>query len=267
MSEGQMTGDRYTEDLPMYVLGELDPARARDFHDHIASCAACRREVELLRNDTALLALAATGSAPPARARKRLLSAIANEPHRPHLIPARPRWWSFAPLVAMAVLALFCIMLWTENQEDRERLVTVEQELAARKSETAAREKDAARAREVVSALTAPDAAHFTLVAAQTGPQPTGRVIYVRAKGQVLFFAGNFAPAPAGKAYELWLIPTQGAPIASGTFKPDARGSGSIVLPALPVGVDAKAFAITVEPESGSAAPTTAPILVGTAAP
>ena len=124
-----------------------------------------------------------------------------------------------------------------------------------------------ARARDIVAALNTSEAAHFTLIATQAKPQPTGRVIYVRNKGQVLFFASNFAPVPAGKAYELWLIPAQGAPIAAGTFKPDARGAGAIVLPPVPSGVAAKAFAITVEPEAGSSAPTSTPILVGSSTP
>ena len=136
-----MTGDRFTEDLVMYVLGEMEPARTQEFRDHIAGCAACRREVEQLQNDAALLALASTGSAPPARARERLLHAIAKEPRRPHLIPTRPRWWSLAPLVAAAVLALFCILLWTDNLEDRARLDAAEQELASLKTDAAAREK------------------------------------------------------------------------------------------------------------------------------
>jgi hypothetical protein len=44
-------------------------------------------------------------------------------------------------------------------------------------------------------------------------------------------------------------------------FKPDARGSASVVNPPLPAGTEAKAFAITVENEAGSAAPP-APILM-----
>jgi anti-sigma-K factor RskA len=46
-------------------------------------------------------------------------------------------------------------------------------------------------------------------------------------------------------------------------FKPDARGSATVVNPPLPPGVEAKAFAITVEPEAGSAAPTSPVIMLG----
>jgi anti-sigma-K factor RskA len=68
---------------------------------------------------------------------------------------------------------------------------------------------------------------------------------------------------PPQKAYELWLIPTSGNPIPAGVFKPDARGNASVVNPPLAAGTEAKAFAITVEDEAGSAAPTTPAVMVG----
>jgi anti-sigma-K factor RskA len=70
-------------------------------------------------------------------------------------------------------------------------------------------------------------------------------------------------PLPAEKAYELWLIPTQGAPIPAGVFKPDAHGGAMVINPPLPAGVEAKTFAITIEPEKGSATPTKPIVMVG----
>jgi anti-sigma-K factor RskA len=71
-------------------------------------------------------------------------------------------------------------------------------------------------------------------------------------------------PLPPQKAYELWLIPMQGAPMPAGTFKPDARGSATVVNPPLPGGMEAKAFAITVENEAGAATPTMPIVMMGT---
>ncbi len=67
--------------------------------------------------------------------------------------------------------------------------------------------------------------------------------------------------ADAQKAYELWMIPTDGAPVSQGFFKPDAHGSGTVINRPLPAGVEAKAFAMTVELEDGSSVPTM-PILM-----
>ena len=69
---------------------------------------------------------------------------------------------------------------------------------------------------------------------------------------------------PPQKAYELWLIPTQGAPIPAGVFKPDAHGRATVVNPPLPAGVEAKAFAITIENEGGSTTPTMPIAMMGT---
>jgi len=59
------------------------------------------------------------------------------------------------------------------------------------------------------------------------------------------------------------VAPLTGSPIPAGVFKPDSHGSATVVNPPLPPGVEAKAFAITVEPEAGSAAPTSAIIMLG----
>jgi len=130
-------------------------------------------------------------------------------------------------------------------------------------SEAARDQVELRRAHEIVSTLTASDAMRVTLVAAKTPPQPQGKAIYVRDHSDLIFIASNMPAAPVKKAYELWLIPTSGAPIPAGVFKPDAHGSATVVNPPLPAGVEAKAFAITIEPESGSATPTMPIVMLG----
>jgi anti-sigma-K factor RskA len=71
----------------------------------------------------------------------------------------------------------------------------------------------------------------------------------VRDRSSLIFLASNLQSLPAQKVYELWLIPINGAPIPAGIFKPDAHGGASVINPPLPKGVQAKAFAITVEPQ------------------
>ena len=102
-----------------------------------------------------------------------------------------------------------------------------------------------------------------TLVAAKAPPQPQGKAIYVRDRSSLIFLASNMPAVPSDKIYELWLIPTTGAPIPAGLFKPDAHGSATVINPPLPGNVEAKAFAITVEPEAGSTTPTMPIVMVG----
>ena len=94
-------------------------------------------------------------------------------------------------------------------------------------------------------------------------PQPQGKAFYLRNRGSLVFLANNMPPLPPQKTYELWLIPTSGAPIPAGVFKPDAQGNASVVNPPLPAGTEAKAFAITVENEAGAATPTMPIVMVG----
>src|ERR1700689_4791129 len=87
MSEHQ----RYAEDLALYALDALQGEDRARVDEHLAECAACRRELEQLRGDTALLALSTTGPRPPQRARQRLLDAVAREPRVPILVETSAR--------------------------------------------------------------------------------------------------------------------------------------------------------------------------------
>lgn len=92
---------------------------------------------------------------------------------------------------------------------------------------------------------------------AVTEVTPEALAAYLANKGALIFVATHMQPAPAGKTYELWLLPANGqSPIPAGTFKPDAQGSASVVMPQLPKGVQAKGFGVTVENEGGSSTPT-----------
>ncbi len=70
----------------MYALDALRGEDRALVDQHLATCAACRGELEQLRGDTALLALSTTGPRPPQRARQRLLDAVAREARAPKVM-------------------------------------------------------------------------------------------------------------------------------------------------------------------------------------
>jgi anti-sigma-K factor RskA len=160
------------------------------------------------------------------------------------------------PYGLAAALALLTVFFRGEIFDLRRRMTNLQSSYSAQQHELA-------QARDLVNTFTSAEAKHITLVAANASPQPQGKAFYLRTTGRLVFLASNMAPVSTARAYELWLIPETGAPIPAGTFKPDAHGSAVIVNPPLPRGVEAKAFAVTVEPEAGSAAPTTQPIMIG----
>jgi len=256
--------EEFAEDLALYALGSLDGAERQALERHLEGCASCIRELELLRGDLSLLALTTAGPKPPARARQRLLSAIANEPRLPvaQAAPAFPRrqrsWWPALGWAAAAALTLLCIGLLRQNS-------TLQQDVASPREQFTDQGSKLEQANEVVATLLDPEAQKIELVASGSKPQPRGKAIYQRRNRNLIFFASNLPPLPADKIYELWLFPANGAaPVAAGLFKPDARDSATVVNPPLPEGEEAKNFAVTLEPESGShESPRGTPVIVG----
>jgi anti-sigma-K factor RskA len=247
--------EQFADDLALHALGVLEGDERVALEKHLEGCAACRRELEQLRGDMALMALSTAGPVPPRRARQRLLEAVARKPRRA-AAPPRRAWWTLVPWIVATALAVALVAVLLQNSDMQRRVSGLQDQSAQQQAELQ-------RAREVVSTLTATDAMRVTLVAAKTPPQPQGKAIYVRDRSSLIFMASNFQALPAQKVYELWLIPITGAPIPAGIFKPDAHGSATVINPPLPTGVEAKAFAITVEPESGSSAPTMPILMIG----
>jgi anti-sigma-K factor RskA len=247
--------EQFAEDLALYALGGLQGDERVALEKHLAECSACRRELEELRGDMALMALSVAGPTPPRRARERLIDAVAREP-RAETVRTRRAWWAPLPWLAAAALAVAAGWFWRQNDRLAQRVAELEKESGAQQTQLQ-------RAREVMATLTATDAMRVTLVASKTPPQPQGKAIYVRDRSSLIFLASNLPALPPQKAYELWLIPTSGAPIPAGVFKPDAQGSATVINPPLPEGVEAKTFAITVEPEQGSLVPTMPIVMVG----
>lgn len=246
---------QYSEDLALYALGSLQGEERIALEKHMEECAGCRMELQQLRGDMALMAMSVGGPAPPARARQRLMAAVAREP-RMQRVPPRVAWWTPVRWAAAAALVIATVLLWVKNTD-------LKNQIAALQDQSSQQQLQLARARDVVATLTATDAMHVTLVAAKTPPQPQGKAIYMRDRSSLIFMANNLPALPAEKAYELWLIPMNGAPIAAGMFKPDARGGAMVINPPLPPNVEAKTFAITIEPEQGSATPTMPIVMMG----
>jgi anti-sigma-K factor RskA len=251
--------EQYAEDLALYALNALEGNERAMLEEHLATCGACQLELERLRGDMALLAISAAGPRPPQRARQRLLDAIAREarpqPATPSA-PSRRQWWGWLGWVAAAAVLLFTLSLRRDISMLKKRLV-----LARDRQIETTHQLD--ELRKIAAPLIEPEAQRITLVATKTSPQPQGRAFYLRDRGSLVFVASNMPALPPQKAYELWLIPLTGNPIPAGVFRPDARGSASVVNPPLPPGTAAKAFAITVESEAGSAAPTTPILMIG----
>jgi anti-sigma-K factor RskA len=258
--------EQFADDLALYAIGSLPASEAGQLEQHLDQCGDCRRELEELRGDVALLALSASGPAPPTRSRERLLSAMKKEPRRQRMLiyHARP-WWAVAPVVASLALAIFGLFLWRENRNLREQEAEMQQKQQSLVAELAQTQHDSEQAREMLYMFTSPEVQKVSLSTAKSTPQPVGKAMYLRNKGHLLFMASNLAPLSKSKTYQLWLIPMRGgAPMPAGTFMPDERGGAMVMNPPIPPGTEAKAFAVTVEQSPGSEKPSMPMVLMGT---
>ena len=251
--------EQFADDLLPHALGELTSNDQQEIQEHLRTCAACRRELQALRGDLGLLALSSSGPQPPARAKDRLMRAIAAEPRiRPATaapeLSQRSLWWAWVPTLAAVALLFVLGNLWVSNRHLKDEIA----ELGNRYQDASIQLK---LATEKLHLLTAPDAVHVTLNPQNTSKHPTGTAIFSPSQKRMLFMASNMALPPPGKAYELWIIPMQGAPIPAGVFKPDEHGNAMMMDHPMPAGVVAKAFAVTMEREEGAETPTM-PILI-----
>ncbi|HEY2169151.1 MAG TPA: anti-sigma factor [Candidatus Angelobacter sp.] len=255
---------QFAESLALYAMGALDdPQELAALEAHLGTCGDCRRELEALRADTALLALSATGPQPPGRSRQRLLTAVTAEPRVERRNPQRyavghlrRRWVTIAPVMMMLILAVFSILLWRDLRNTRQALRRTHAQLEQMQVELARTNTELAEAKMVRDLLHAPDAWPLTLVSRKTPPQPQIKTVYSKQQGALLLMASNLNPLPEDKIYQLWLLPADGsAPMPAGWFKPDGKGNG-MMFHKMSAGVIAKGFALTVENAGGSQTPT-----------
>jgi len=108
-------------------------------------------------------------------------------------------------------------------------------------------------------------AASVQMAALLHGAGGQAAVVTVHDGALTLTAVGQMNP-PSGKAYQLWLLPTQGAPVSLGVLTP---GQTRYRIPAAAQSrlTQAKAFAVSVEPPGGSPTgqPTGPVVMVGAA--
>jgi len=245
----------HLDDLTLYALGALEATELARVGKHVEDCAACRQEVQRLRADMGAYAMASVDEAvPPDSAKRRLMSEIVRTTPKPQASSWR---WSFAFRAAVALILLVAVLLeWNQVQSLRKANKDLQHQLAQLQS-------DSAQARAIAETIKAPDAMKLTLVAANAKLQPMAHVFCSTQQGRVFLIANDLAPLGKGKMYELWLLPKSGAPVPAGMFQSDPDWNAHMMHSGLPRGMEAKGFAITIEPEEGSLAPTSTPILVG----
>ena len=235
----------------VYAVGALDGDDLAQFEAHLPTCPACQTAVREAQDTLARAMLAAPPQVPPPAVREALVTRVARA--RP---AGRRRWlaWAAATAVAAAAAAGFT-GTWVAVRYEAQ-LGRMAREMAALKERTARNEaalqEQVALYRGAVELLGDPATRVVELRGQGPATGASGRLIWNDAGGGHLFVAG-LPPAPAGKTYELWTIAGQ-TPRPAGLFGVDAAGRGAHRFPR--GGGAVQVFAVTLEPEGGTPAPT-----------
>ena len=230
----------------LYAMGALDTDDRSEFEAHLRTgcpmCAAGVRQANALMSHLAAMPDQVQA---PARLRRRVLASVGVE---------KSNWGWIGAFAAAACTLIILVVWWNRDTQKRDAA------LADARAEIQRTASDLASAREALQFLNEPETKQVVFGQGQQRP-PRGRV-FVNAQHGLLLIASNLTPAPSGKIYELWVIPKKGAPKPSGLFQSDLQGN-ALYLRAGAVDLAAVGdIAVTLEPASGSDAPTTTPIVV-----
>jgi anti-sigma-K factor RskA len=279
------------EDLDLLTLGALDlaedPAERQTMERHLRECAECQRGLVAAQARMAIVALAAPQQKPSPRAKEQLMTRIAataqdrsaqgataiaapvaasrvpgsqvDGPQMPGIHQPNRTVWTLAWAGLAFGLAVAAILLWTGNERLSREMQGLRQDTAQLQQQFQQNEE---QNHTLIQLFTAQDTQHIVLTPVAGQSSRPARVEYNARRG-LLFYTGTLPTPAAGRSYQLWLVPVSGNPISAGVFAPDPGGRASVVLPPLPLGVAAKAFAVTIEPSGGMPQPTGPKVQVG----
>jgi anti-sigma-K factor RskA len=240
-----MTCDELRDQYELYALGALDAEERAELDAHLRREGdPCVAGVFRARQMMTSLALMTPESSPPARLRKRVVELAGG--------PKRSWSWTSVWIVATAALALVAIWLGIERRDQARVLAELRLEAQRHNAELA-------RLTEAFAVMNDPAAKQ--VVFGEGAPKPPRGRVFVNPNRGVLLLASNLPPAPAGKIYEMWIIPKGGVPLPAGLFQSEADGTAMYVRKG-PVDIASiGVIAVTLEPEAGSVAPTTEPLI------
>ena len=242
-----------------YALDALDPAEHAAFEKHLATCASCQAEVKELRATAGLLGVAAAET-PPAGLKERVMAEVDRTRQDPPLIeqqrplvvdeseggqvvalPQRRTTTRIFQLAA-AVMTVVALGLGVWGVANHNRADDATTNYAS-----------------VQTVLTATDATVVRGNLSGSGTSGTATIVSSKSVGKTVFLSANLSTPPSGKTYQLWYMDAAGKARPAGLVEPGAHNAAAQVLDGTID--DATLVGVTVEPNGGSAQPTTQPVL------
>lgn len=223
-----------------YALDALDTDERSAYEAHLPTCSSCQQELASFWRTTEALAVAASGPEPSPALRERILADVRAE-RASNVIPFVSRRRRLVPVLAataaVAAVVALAIGLWASD-------------LSSELDET---QSALDRLRANATVLADPEAQSVPLQAGN------GRLV-VGSGGRAVLLLRDLEPAPAGKTYEMWVVPGGNIEEANpaGLFSGDDETEIVAVEGTVQEG---DLVAVTVEDEGGVDAPTSAPVV------
>jgi anti-sigma-K factor RskA len=241
-----MSCEELRDHYELYALGLAEEPERSDIRAHLdRRCAACAGGVQQALGLVAALCASAPAATPPLRLRRRLLASVGvSERHY-----GWPLAWAAAALLCLSAAVYFS----GRERQYAEESLRLRRKLGDQTTEIR-------RLQESLVILSTPGATEVSF--GQDRPaQPTGRVIVNPSRG-VMLIASHLPPAPAGRIYEMWIIPKGGVPRPAGLFQSRNDDTAIHIEPG-PVDVAVTAaVAVTLENEAGGSHPVSQPLIM-----
>jgi anti-sigma-K factor RskA len=233
----------WEEQSESYAMGLLQGEAQSDFEAHVKTgCALCDAHVRETREALNLLHRSLSPISPPATAKARLFQQLDLDKTSsvPTAVRRTPRRWQrMTGTIAAGIIGLVIGGAYYHFQyEPRHSLYT-----------------------SVVNLLRDPATRDYPLYGAWPTPQAKGRFLW-NASGEGHIFVTNLPAAPTGKMYAVWTIAQRAAPRYVGTIRTDAVGQGGLHINTERSAAPIDTFAVTLEPDGTTAAPTGPIVLV-----
>jgi len=238
-----MNCDDLRDSYELFSLGLLEGEERREIEAHLArNCTVCQKYLRDALGVNALMLSQVQEVVPPSRLRRRVMASVGQE----------PAGWGWVAALAAACSLIVALWLSVEKRTTDHELTTARASL----QQTLA-ERD--RLEQAFTFLNQPETRQVNFGQGQPAP-PRGN-FFLNPRMGVLLIASNLPALPAGKAYEMWVIPKGGAPHPAGLFQSSPQGTAMHILAGA---VDSNVtLAVTIEPESGSPAPTSSVLFAG----
>ena len=235
-----MNCDELREFYELYALGVADEPERGEIRAHLdRGCEVCMIGVKRGIEMSALLGGTAPAAAPPARQRRRILASAGFEENK-------FGWLMF--WVAAAALSLVAAVYFSGRERQfAEDTLRLQDQVRSQTTELT-------HLQEMLAMIGGPD----TVVTSFGEKQPAKGKVYANPRGIVLM-ASNLPVAPAGKMYEMWVIPKGAKPQPAGMFQSTADGVAMHMIYRSVAAGDT--VAVTMEVADGVDAPTS-PILI-----